>query len=220
MAQNVIDPEHAVKTERGTVLQEPPLAQFLFSDTRFAPFWLIVRVLLGMGWINAALPKLSDPAWMQTGEALRGFWTQAIAVPENGRPAIVYDWYRDFIQSMLDNGSYTWFAKVVAISELVVGVLLIIGAFVGLAAFFGAFMNWNYIMAGSASSNGLFGLAALLLIVAWKTAGYYGLDRWILPRIGMTWQPIAPPAVVSSRRDDHVTRPRQDSQVIGSTGSD
>jgi thiosulfate dehydrogenase [quinone] large subunit len=128
---------------------------------------------------------------MQTGDALKNFWTQAIQVPATGRPPIVYDWYRDFIQGMLDNGAYTWFAKFVAISELVVGVMLITGTFIGVAAFFGAFMNWNYIMAGSASRNGLFGLAAIFMILAWKTAGYYGLDRWILPRLGMSWQ--APP---------------------------
>ena len=32
---------------------------------------------------------------------------------------------------------------------------LILGAFTGIAAFFGAFMNWNYIMDGSASTNAL-----------------------------------------------------------------
>ncbi len=188
MSQNILDPEHAVKTERGTVLQDPPLFQFLFSDTRFAWFWLGVRVLLGWGWLEPGLRKLGDPAWMQTGDALRDFWTRAVQIPAEGRPPITYDWYRDFIQGMLDAGSYVWFAKLVAIGESLVGVLLILGAFVGVVAFFGAFMNWNYIMAGSASSNGLFGLAALLLIMAWKTAGWWGLDRYILPILGTTWQ--------------------------------
>jgi thiosulfate dehydrogenase [quinone] large subunit len=187
MSQNVLDPQHAVKTERGTILHDPPLAQFLFSDTRFAFFWLIVRVLLGWGWLENGLRKLNDPTWIQTGEALRDFWTRAVQIPESGRPPITYEWYRDFIQGMLDAGSYVWFAKLVTFGEVLVGVLLIVGAFVGVAAFFGAFMNWNYIMAGSASSNALFALGALLLILAWKTAGYYGLDRFILPRIGMAW---------------------------------
>jgi thiosulfate dehydrogenase (quinone) large subunit len=188
MTQTVIDPEHAVKTERGTVLQDPPIAQFLFSDTRMAWLWLIIRVLLGWAWIQAALDKLGNPAWMQTGAALQEFWTRAVQIPESGRPPITFDWYRNFIQGMLDAGSYTWFAKVVTFGELIVGIMLITGTFVGIAAFLAAFMNWNYIMAGSASSNGLFGLAAVLLILAWKTAGYYGLDRFILPRLGTSWQ--------------------------------
>jgi thiosulfate dehydrogenase [quinone] large subunit len=183
-SQNVVDPEHAVKTERGTLIQDPPLAQFLFSDTRMAWLWLIIRVLLGWAWLEAGLEKLGSPAWMQTGEALKGFWTSAVQVPANGRPPITFEWYRNFIQGMLDAGAYTWFAKLVVIGEIAVGAMLIIGLFTGVAAFIGAFMNFNYIMAGSASSNGLYGLAAVLLILAWKTAGYYGLDRFILARIG------------------------------------
>jgi thiosulfate dehydrogenase (quinone) large subunit len=202
MSQNVLDPEHAVKTEWGTVMQDPPLAQFLFSDTRFAMVWLVVRVLLGWGWLEPGLRKLGDPAWMQTGDALREFWIKAVQIPESGRPPITFDWYRNFIQSMIDAGAYTWFAKFVAVSEAVVGVALILGAFVGVAAFFGAFMNWNYIMAGSASSNGLFGLVAVLLILAWKTAGWYGLDRFILPRLGTTWQnpPRRKPIPITERK--------------------
>jgi thiosulfate dehydrogenase [quinone] large subunit len=197
MTQNVLDPEHAVKTERGTILHDPPIAQFLFSDIRFSIVWLVVRVLLGWAWLEPGLSKLGDPAWMQTGEALKGFWTNAVQVPTTGRPLIAFDWYRNFIQSMLDAGSYVWFAKLVAIGECLVGIALILGLFVGLVAFLGAFLNWNYIMAGSASSNGLLGLGAVLLILAWKTAGYYGLDRFILPRLGTTWlhhnrDPVAP----------------------------
>src|SRR5689334_4524222 len=206
MNANVLDPEHAVKTERGTVLQDPPLAQFLFSDTRFAVVWLVVRVLLGWGWLSSGLEKLGDPAWMQTGEALKGFWAKAVEVPATGRPPIAFDWYRNFLQGMLDNGSYVWFAKLVTIGEIAVGVALILGLFVGVAAFVGAFLNWNYIMAGSASSNGLFGLAAILLILAWKTAGYYGLDRWILPHIGMTWQQYGPRRVRSTARIDQAPK--------------
>jgi thiosulfate dehydrogenase [quinone] large subunit len=183
-SQNVIDPEHAVKTERGTLIQDPPLAQFLFSDTRMAWLWLIIRVLLGWSWLEAGLEKLGNPAWTQTGDALKGFWTSAVQVPANGRPPITFEWYRSFIQGMLDAGAYTWFAKLVVIGELAVGAMLILGLFTGVAAFIGAFMNFNYIMAGSASSNGLYGLGAVLLILAWKTAGYYGLDRFILRRIG------------------------------------
>jgi thiosulfate dehydrogenase [quinone] large subunit len=199
MISNPVDPKHVVRTERGTVLTDPPLAQFLFSDTRMAPVWLVIRLLLGWAWIQPGLEKLGNPAWMQTGEALRGFWEAAVVVPEGGRPPITFEWYRSFIQGMLDAGSYVWFAKLVAVGEVVIGVMLVLGLFVGVAAFLAAFMNWNYIMAGSASSNGLLGLAAVLLILAWKTAGYYGLDRFILPKLGMTWQGAPPRRVVPAR---------------------
>lgn len=179
--------EHIVKTRSGRVIEDPPLARFLFGDTRLAIVWTVIRVLIGYSWLSAGWGKVNNPAWIQTGAALQGYWTSAVAIPEAGRPAITFDWYRSFLQGMLDSGAYVWFAKLVAVGELLVGVALIIGAFVGIAAFFGAFMNWNYIMAGSASTNPLLLIGAIVLILAWKTAGYYGLDFFLLPRLGTPW---------------------------------
>ena len=88
---------------------------------------------------------------------------------------------------MLDNGWYTWFAKLIAFGEVLVGLGLLIGALVGLSAFLGTFMNFNYMLAGSASTNPvLFGLA-VFLVLAWKVAGHWGLDRWLLPALGSQW---------------------------------
>lgn len=132
--------------------------------------------------------KLHEAAWMQTGTALQGYWTNAVAIPATGSPPITFDWYRSFIQSMLDSGSYVWFAKLIAFGETGVGVALILGGFVGIAAAFAALMNWSYIMAGSTSSNPLLLIGAIVLILAWKTAGYYGLDYFLLPRLGTPWR--------------------------------
>ena len=183
------DTENVIKTRQGETITNPPIVRLMFADKRFAVVWLVVRVLLGLTWIQSALPKLSDPAWMQTGEALKTFWLKAVVVPDPpARPLIAFDWYRNFIQSMVDSGSYVWFAKLVAIGEFTIGLLLIVGAFVGVVAFIAAFMNWNYVMAGSASTNGLLIIAAILLVLAWKTAGYYGLDRFLLPWLGTPWR--------------------------------
>ena len=172
----------------GCFIEDPPLARLLFNDTRFAWIWVIVRVLLGWSWLEAALHKLTSPAWMETGEALKGFWMGALAIPDGGKSKIAFDWYRQFLQGMVDNGSYVWFAKLIAIGELLIGVGLIVGAFVGIAAFFGALMNWNFIMAGSASTNGLLLVGAIVLILAWKVAGYYGADYFLLRYLGTPWQ--------------------------------
>jgi thiosulfate dehydrogenase (quinone) large subunit len=176
-----------VTTQGEVTMPDPPLAHALFSTTKFAWLFLIIRVFLGYEWIQAGLHKIEDPKWVSTGEALKGYWTNAVKIPETGRPPITYDWYRSFIQSMLDNEAYSWFAPLVAYGEFLVGVALIVGAFVGIAAFFGAFMNWNFIMAGSASTNGLLFAIAVVLILAWKVAGWYGADRYLLPRIGAPW---------------------------------
>ncbi len=170
-----------------TEITESPVAKFIFSDTRFAIVWLVVRIYLGVQWLQAAEHKITDPGWTQTGAALKGFWMAAIAT--NPKPVIAFDWYRSFIQMLLNAQAYTWFSKLVVLGEVSVGILLILGAFTGIAAFFGGLMNWNFMMAGSASTNPLLFLTAVVLILAWKTAGYWGLDRWLLPVLGTPWRP-------------------------------
>ena len=168
---------------------DPPLARRLFGDPSWSWVWLVARLYLGYEWIQAGWHKVLDPKWISTGEAVKGFWTRAVAVPDApARPAITYDWYRSFIEALLNGGHYTWFAKLVTVSELVIGITLVAGVFVGISAFAGAFMNWNFMMAGTASTNPVMFAISMLLILAWKTAGWWGLDRWLLPAVGTPWQ--------------------------------
>jgi len=169
------------------IIQDPPFVKTLFTDKRVGWLWLVLRVWLGYQWIDAALHKVDNPAWMQTGDALKGFWSGIVLIPETGRPPIAFDWYRSFIQSLLDAHAYTWFAKLVAYGELLIGIALIIGAFTGIAAFFGALMNWNFMMAGAASTNPVLFVVALGLIMAWKVSGYIGADYFFLPWVGTPW---------------------------------
>jgi thiosulfate dehydrogenase (quinone) large subunit len=171
-----------------TTLTDPPLLQTVFNDLRFAWLWLLVRLYVGYEWLHAGWEKTREAAWTQTGLAVKGFWTHAIAVPPPpGRPAIAYDWYRSLIEWLLQNNAHVWFAKFIIFGELAVGIALILGVIVGISAFFGAFMNWNYIMSGTASVNGVMIVLSILLILSWKTAGYWGADRWILRWIGTPW---------------------------------
>lgn len=175
-------------TSKGEVtIPDPPFAHALFSTTKFAWLWAIIRVYLGYQWINAGYHKITGGGWIDGGAALKGFWTNAVKMPETGKPPIAFDWYRSFIQFMLDNGWYSWFAPLIAFGETMIGVALIVGAFVGIAAFFGALMNWNFIMAGAASTNAVLFSLAIVLILAWKVAGWYGLDRYLLPMLGTPW---------------------------------
>jgi thiosulfate dehydrogenase [quinone] large subunit len=176
-----------IKSLKGRDVKDPAFARFLVSDRRAAWLWLPLRLWLGWQWIDASTHKIGNAAWVGGGEALKGFWTNAVAIPEQGRPAIAFDWYRSFLQMLLDAQAYTWFAKLIAYGELLVGIALILGAFTGIAAFFGALMNWNFMLAGSASTNPVLFVIAVGLVLAWKVAGYVGADFVLLPLIGTPW---------------------------------
>lgn len=177
-----------VVTRKGTAVQDPPFIKTLLNDTRFSILWLVLRVWLGLQWLESGLGKVGNPAWTDGGAALKGFWSGIVVVPADGRPAIAFDWYRNFIQFMLDAEAYTWFAKVVAYSETLIGIALILGLFTGIAAFFGGFMNWNFMMAGSASTNPMLFTISVGLILAWKIAGHIGADYFLLPLLGTPWE--------------------------------
>ena len=49
-------------------------------------------------------------------------------------------------------------------------------------------MNMSFLLAGSASTNPVLFTLGIGLILAWRVAGYYGLDRYLLP---MTRRPVA-----------------------------
>jgi len=172
---------------RGERIEEPKFVRFLLNDPRSAVVWLVLRVWVGWQWITAAEHKLTDPDWMQTGVALQKFWERAVAIPAEGRPPVTFDWYRSFLQGLLDADAYTWFAPLVAYGELLIGAALILGVLTGIAAFFGGLMNWNFMMAGTASSNPVLFVIAVGLILAWKVSGYIGLDYFVLPYLGTPW---------------------------------
>jgi thiosulfate dehydrogenase [quinone] large subunit len=172
-------------------VEEPAFARFLFHNSRAGLLWLPIRLFVGFAWLEAGLHKVTDPAWTQGGSALRTYWERAAAMPEGGRPPITYEWYRDFINVLLSGGHETWFAWVITLGELAVGLGLIVGMLTGLAAFFGALMNMSFLLAGSASTNPVMFTLAIGLILAWRVAGYYGIDRYLLPRLGTPWRPGA-----------------------------
>ncbi len=170
-------------------LIDPPLAQFLFNDTRMSWLWLGLRLYLGYTWLTSGLGKLSNPAWFGegAGTALTGFLKGALAKMEGPRPD-VQGWYGGFLETMVLPNAPVW-SHFVVVGEILVGAALILGLFTGVAAFFGGFMNVNFLMAGTVSTNPFLFVIATWLVLAWKTAGWLGLDRWVLPKMGKYLSP-------------------------------
>ncbi len=175
-------------------LHDPGWVRRIFADTRMAPLWALARVYLGYQWLLAGWHKMwGSERWInlpgEDGLPLKGFWERVTAIPEKGSPPIKYDWYRDFLHYMLNHEWYHWFAWLIAFGEVLAGVALIVGAFTGLAALAGATMNFNFMLAGSASTNPVLFVLAILILFGWKVAGWMGIDRWLLPALGTPWEP-------------------------------
>jgi thiosulfate dehydrogenase [quinone] large subunit len=170
-------------------IPEPPLSRFLFGDTRMAWVWLILRLYVGWQWLHAGWGKFNNPAWhgADAGTAISGFFARSLTKAAGAHPDVT-GWYAYFISNIaLPNA--TVFSYLITYGEMLIGIALILGAFTGIAAFFGAFMNLNFLFAGTISSNPILFLIQLFLILAWRNAGWLGLDRWLLPWLGTPWQP-------------------------------
>ena len=171
------------------MIEDSPVARSLFGDVRWAWIWLLLRLYLGYEWLSAGWGKLHNAAWVgsKAGTALTGFVNGALAKTAGDHPD-VQAWYGWFLQHVVLTNART-FSYLVSFGETLVGIALILGLFTGIAAFLGGFMNWNFMMAGSASTNPVLFTLSILLILAWKTAGWWGLDRFVLTALGTPWQP-------------------------------
>jgi thiosulfate dehydrogenase [quinone] large subunit len=161
-----------------------PAADWLYRSRAASVIWLVARVWLGYGWLNAGYQKLwgSEKAafWNGGGAGVKGFATAGVAGSKAGTGGASYGWFAGFLHGfVIPNAS--WIAKVVAVSELAIGVLLILGLLTGAAAVAGLALNVIYMFSGSSGVNPAYAIVAVFLILAWRNAGYIGLDRFVLP---------------------------------------
>jgi thiosulfate dehydrogenase [quinone] large subunit len=170
-------------------LEDPPVAQALFENVSWSWLWLVLRLYAGWQWLSAGWGKIGAPAWTgeNAGAAITGFVQGALQQAGGAHPN-VQTWYAWFLENVVLPNAAVW-GILVAWGELLVGIALIVGLFTGIAAFFGAFMNMNYLLSGAVSTNPILLIIEILLILAWKTAGWLGLDRWALPALGTPWSP-------------------------------
>jgi thiosulfate dehydrogenase [quinone] large subunit len=168
---------------------EPPISRFLFADTRLAAVWLVIRLYTGYEWLMAGYNKLVSPAWVgdKAGSAITGFATGALGKSTTAHPDVT-GWYAAFLQSVVLPNAPVW-SWAITLGEVAVGIGLILGLFTGIAAFFGGMMNANYLLAGTLSTNPLLFILSTWLVLAWRVAGYYGVDRWLLPALGVPGEP-------------------------------
>lgn len=188
-------------------IPEPTITRLLFADPRLAPLWLLARLYVGYEWLRSGWDKLADPAgdWVgdQGGAAIAGFVTDALQQTVGASPAIT-GWYAAFLREVvLPNAKIV--ASVVTVGEILVGIGLLLGLFTGLAAFGGGALHANFLLMGTVSTDPILFIMASGLVLAWRVAGYHGLDRWALPLAGVPGTPgvLFKPRTPHGRREAH-----------------
>lgn len=171
----------------GERFPEPAIARFFLASDGSSPLWFVVRMYVGAEWLLAGWEKIQSPAWGTSGVGLKGFVEGALKLSAGAHPS-VQGWYAWFLQNtVLPNASL--FSFMVTWGEFAVGLGVLFGVLTGIAAGFGVLMNFNYLLAGTVSINPPLGVLGLFLVLSWRVAGWIGIDRILLPAIGLPWKP-------------------------------
>ncbi|MHB1509067.1 MAG: DoxX family protein [Acidimicrobiales bacterium] len=159
------------------------VSAWLFRSREASFLWLLVRLWLGYQWINAGYQKIwgseHGSFWFGSGAGVKGFATAGVLGSAGGKTGASYGWWAGFLHNfVIPNAS--WIAKLVSLGEILIGVALIVGLFTGVAAAGGLLLNLTYMFSGSAGVNPMYASLSVLLILAWRNAGWIGLDRLLL----------------------------------------
>ncbi|MGO9196190.1 MAG: DoxX family protein [Acidimicrobiales bacterium] len=174
------------------IIEEAPPARWLFSSKPASIIWLVVRIFVGEQWISAGVSKLwgaENPSfWNNGGVGLVGFAKGAIAQSKGPYAQVHYNWWVNFLHNfVIPNAG--WIAKLVSLGEFAIGCAICLGLFTGLAAFAGIVLNFTYVFSGAVSSNPVLIILSMLLVLAWRNAGFIGADGFLLPALGTPWDP-------------------------------
>lgn len=140
---------------------------------KMAVIWTVLRVWLGIQWLEAGFHKLTG------GFDASGFLQGAMAKAGGDHPAVA-GWYATFLEGFAVP-NVELFNILIPWGEVLVGLGLIIGFATIPALLAGAFMNLNFLLAGTISTNPTLYTVAVILLFAGAATYYYGVDRFTVP---------------------------------------
>ncbi len=138
----------------------------------------LARLYVGWKWLQAGWHKLFGE---QPFDAT-GYLKNAVAHPviDKGTNEAIYPTYTAFIEHFaLPNVKL--FNFIIPWGEFLVGLGLILGCLTTAAAFFGLFMNFMFLFAGTVSTNPWLVLLGMIVLIGGANAGKFGVDRYLLP---------------------------------------
>jgi len=159
-------------------VRSPRALQWLSRSRVAAVAWTVARVWLGIQWIQAGKAKLWGPenaAFMHhNGAGVAGYATHGAAS---------YSWWHHFLTGFVVPNS-GWIGITVSIAEFTIGVALVLGVLTPLFAVAGLGLNLTYMFSGTSGVNPMFMILSVVLIAAWRTSGWIGVDGLLMAR----WQ--------------------------------
>jgi thiosulfate dehydrogenase [quinone] large subunit len=151
----VMERHSSASEGQGEQFHDPALLRDLLGDVRYAPLWLLPRVVVGWLWLEVGWGRLG------------------------GFPTPLGD---------LTTTSGRGMGDLLAFALTLLGIALMLGGFTGIVAFAGGCLSAALWVSAGPVVAGLHFAAVVWLVLAWKTAGWIGLDRWLLPALGLPWR--------------------------------
>jgi thiosulfate dehydrogenase (quinone) large subunit len=170
----------------------PSLRQIPISSYRSTPMnWRqrgvgFARIAFGLVWVVAAIL-----AWLPQ---FQNTFVEQVSAVQDGQPAFIQIWISFWAR--LVSADPVLFARVLAGTESVIALFLILGVFSNLTAMVGIVLSlgiWSvpegfggpYVAGQSTDIGTAFPYAILFAVLLFLSAGrYYGLDQWLTPRLG------------------------------------
>jgi thiosulfate dehydrogenase (quinone) large subunit len=146
-----------------------------YQTPQAAVIWTVMRIWLGIQWFEAGIHKVTG------GFDASGFLQGTLAKAAGENPA-VQPWYAAFVENFAIP-NVKLFNILIPYGEVLVGLGLIVGLATIPALLAGAFMNLNFLLAGTVSTNPILLTVAFILLYVGTAAYYFGADRFAIDAI-------------------------------------
>lgn len=154
------------------------LLSWPFRSPLASPVWLALRVYLASVWLQFGIGKIRG-GWLD-GDALQGLLSAVAA----GHTPAPFPAYARVAELLVATGMDSALSVLIPLAEVAVAAAFISGVLLVPAAIAATLLNLNLILSGIASIHfdGRIIAMQLMLLLAWRVAGYLGLGtlvaRW------------------------------------------
>jgi len=144
-----------------------------FRSPLTSPVWLVLRIYLASVWMQFGVAKIRG-GWLR-GDGLSALME---AVAQGHTPA-PFPFYTGVAELLVETGMAGALSLLIPLAEVAIATAFLSGVLLVPAAVCAILINLNLILAGIASINfdGRIIAMQVLLLVAWRVAGYLGLGK-------------------------------------------